>query len=224
MPGRSLSCLVAVAVPAVAVVVAATATINALLLFSSLLCQPIHDRELCARCLDAAPWLDPQGATDADIDMALMLKAADIIARTGQASLGVVADVRVPPLMGEFVTRDVSAEVAIESGVIDELPTVAELLALERRQTPRAARSGGPSTSAPDMQAARLALENGEYGFAEFLAERGLVLRADLLGAWSHWITPEFEPRRLVRFVQRLQRRFVGLQHSQRRRTRCRLM
>jgi 8-oxo-dGTP pyrophosphatase MutT (NUDIX family) len=51
-------------------------------------------------------------------------------------------------------------------------------------------------TSAPDMQAARLALENGEYGFAEFLAEQGLVLRADLLGAWSHWITPEFEPRR----------------------------
>jgi 8-oxo-dGTP pyrophosphatase MutT (NUDIX family) len=51
-------------------------------------------------------------------------------------------------------------------------------------------------TSAPDMQAARLALENGEFGFAEFLTERGLVLRADLLGAWSHWITPEFEPRR----------------------------
>ena len=51
-------------------------------------------------------------------------------------------------------------------------------------------------TSAPDMQAARLALEEGEYGFAEFLAERGLVLRADLLGAWSHWITPAFEPRR----------------------------
>jgi len=51
-------------------------------------------------------------------------------------------------------------------------------------------------TSAPNMQAARLALENGEYGFAEFLAERELVLRADLLGAWSHWITPAFEPRR----------------------------
>ena len=51
-------------------------------------------------------------------------------------------------------------------------------------------------TSAPDMQAARLALETGEYGFAEFLAERGLVLRADLIGAWSHWITPAFEPRR----------------------------
>jgi len=51
-------------------------------------------------------------------------------------------------------------------------------------------------TSGPDLQAARVALEDGEYGFAEFLAERGLVLRSDLLGAWSHWITPAFEPRR----------------------------
>lgn len=51
-------------------------------------------------------------------------------------------------------------------------------------------------TSEPEMQKARVALENGEYGFVEFLGERGLVLRADLLGAWSHWITPAFEPRR----------------------------
>lgn len=51
-------------------------------------------------------------------------------------------------------------------------------------------------TSAPDMQAARKALDIGEIGFAEFLGEQDLVLRADLLGAWSHWITPEFEPRR----------------------------
>jgi 8-oxo-dGTP pyrophosphatase MutT (NUDIX family) len=51
-------------------------------------------------------------------------------------------------------------------------------------------------TSPPEMQAARLALENGEFGFAEFLDEHDLVLRADLVGAWSHWITPAFEPRR----------------------------
>ena len=51
-------------------------------------------------------------------------------------------------------------------------------------------------TSAPDMQAARIALDKQEYGFAEFLAEHDLVLRADLVGAWSHWITPPFEPRR----------------------------
>ncbi len=51
-------------------------------------------------------------------------------------------------------------------------------------------------TSAYDMQAARIALDKQEYGFAEFLAEHDLMLRADLVGAWSHWITPPFEPRR----------------------------
>jgi 8-oxo-dGTP pyrophosphatase MutT (NUDIX family) len=51
-------------------------------------------------------------------------------------------------------------------------------------------------TSDSGMQAARLALDAGELSFAEFLTSRGLVLRADLLGAWAHWITPEFEPRR----------------------------
>lgn len=45
-------------------------------------------------------------------------------------------------------------------------------------------------------QAARRALVAREIGFAEFLAERDLVLRSDLLRPWAHWITPEFEPRR----------------------------
>ena len=35
-----------------------------------------------------------------------------------------------------------------------------------------------------------------------FLGDRGLLLRADLLGAWAHWVTPEFEPRRFdTRFL-----------------------
>lgn len=51
-------------------------------------------------------------------------------------------------------------------------------------------------TSGDDMAAARLALDAGEIAFADFLTERGLVLRADLLGAWAHWITPEFQPKR----------------------------
>ena len=51
-------------------------------------------------------------------------------------------------------------------------------------------------TSAPEMQEARLNLEEGKYGFAEFLSRCGLVLRSDLVGGWSHWITPPFEPRR----------------------------
>lgn len=50
--------------------------------------------------------------------------------------------------------------------------------------------------SGPDWERARLALIDRELGFAEFLADNGLVLRSDLLAAWSRWITPEFEPRR----------------------------
>ena len=51
-------------------------------------------------------------------------------------------------------------------------------------------------TGGDDLQAARGALDEGELSFAEFLGDHDLVLRADLLGAWAHWITPEFEPRR----------------------------
>lgn len=43
---------------------------------------------------------------------------------------------------------------------------------------------------------ARAALEDHEISFAEFLRSHRLSLRADLLGAWAHWITPRFEPRR----------------------------
>ena len=51
-------------------------------------------------------------------------------------------------------------------------------------------------TTGADWEADRIALEARELGFAEFLHRRGLVLRADLLGPWAHWITPEFEPKR----------------------------
>ncbi len=51
-------------------------------------------------------------------------------------------------------------------------------------------------TSGDDMAVARIALDVGEMAFADFLTDRGLVLRADLLGAWAHWITPDFEPKR----------------------------
>lgn len=47
-----------------------------------------------------------------------------------------------------------------------------------------------------DLEPVRDALEEGEIGFADFLSDEGLVLRADLVGAWAHWITPWFEPRR----------------------------
>jgi 8-oxo-dGTP pyrophosphatase MutT (NUDIX family) len=51
-------------------------------------------------------------------------------------------------------------------------------------------------TSAASFQEARLALEAHELTFGAYLADAGLVLRTDLLGAWAHWITPTFEPRR----------------------------
>jgi 8-oxo-dGTP pyrophosphatase MutT (NUDIX family) len=50
--------------------------------------------------------------------------------------------------------------------------------------------------SADEWESARVALIAREVGFAELLAERGLVLRSDLLTPWARWLTPEFEPRR----------------------------
>jgi len=51
-------------------------------------------------------------------------------------------------------------------------------------------------TTGDGWEADRQALVSRETSLAEFLAKRSLVLRTDLLGAWSRWITPEFEPRR----------------------------
>ncbi len=47
-----------------------------------------------------------------------------------------------------------------------------------------------------DWRIARRDLESGERTLGTFLRDRGLALRADLLAAWAHWVTPEFEPRR----------------------------
>jgi 8-oxo-dGTP pyrophosphatase MutT (NUDIX family) len=51
-------------------------------------------------------------------------------------------------------------------------------------------------TTSEDWEADRVALETRELSFTDFLDRRGLVLRTDLLGAWSGWLTPVFEPRR----------------------------
>ncbi|MDN5852894.1 MAG: NUDIX hydrolase [Actinomycetia bacterium] len=50
--------------------------------------------------------------------------------------------------------------------------------------------------SGDDWEADRRALVGHEVSLASVLARRGLAVRSDLLGAWAHWITPEFEPRR----------------------------
>ncbi|MGK5696240.1 NUDIX hydrolase [Streptomyces sp. URMC 128] len=51
-------------------------------------------------------------------------------------------------------------------------------------------------TTGAGWEADRAALVARELSFADFLDRRGLVLRSDLLGAWTRWITPEFEARR----------------------------
>ncbi|MFG2354777.1 NUDIX hydrolase [Streptomyces sp. NPDC048521] len=56
-------------------------------------------------------------------------------------------------------------------------------------------------TTGEDWEADRAALVARELSFAEFLDRRGLVLRSDLLGAWTRWITPEFEARRYDTWV-----------------------
>ncbi len=51
-------------------------------------------------------------------------------------------------------------------------------------------------TTGEDWERDRAALEGRELAFTEFLDRRSLVLRTDLLGVWSAWLTPVFEPRR----------------------------
>ena len=68
-----------------------------------------------------------------------------------------------------------------ESGVLLAGPSADEVVA---------------DTTADDWEADRVALEGRSMSLTDFLARRGLVLRTDLLGVWSGWTTPDFEPRR----------------------------
>ena len=52
------------------------------------------------------------------------------------------------------------------------------------------------ATGGADWEADRSALEAREFSLAELLHRRGLVLRADLLRPWAHWITPPNEGAR----------------------------
>jgi 8-oxo-dGTP pyrophosphatase MutT (NUDIX family) len=51
-------------------------------------------------------------------------------------------------------------------------------------------------TTGEDWESDRAALVDRSLSFAAMLDRRGLVLRADLLRPWAHWITPEVEPKR----------------------------
>lgn len=51
-------------------------------------------------------------------------------------------------------------------------------------------------TTGDDWEAERRALEARDLSFSEFLRNRDLLLRSDLLTPWACWVTPVFEPRR----------------------------
>ncbi len=51
-------------------------------------------------------------------------------------------------------------------------------------------------TTGEDWERDRLALIDGELALGDFLEARSLLLRADLLRPWAHWITPEWQTRR----------------------------
>jgi 8-oxo-dGTP pyrophosphatase MutT (NUDIX family) len=51
-------------------------------------------------------------------------------------------------------------------------------------------------TTGDDWEIDRAALVDHSLSFAAMLDRRGLMLRADLLRPWAHWITPEVEPKR----------------------------
>ncbi len=58
----------------------------------------------------------------------------------------------------------------------------------------RSARPG--TTTEPGLAADRGRLLTREITLAQLLTSRGLVLRADLLRPWAHWVTPADYPRR----------------------------
>jgi 8-oxo-dGTP pyrophosphatase MutT (NUDIX family) len=68
-----------------------------------------------------------------------------------------------------------------ESGVLLAGPSAGEVLA---------------DVSTDEWEKERAALEAREQSLSELLDRRGLVLRADLLRPFAHWITPEVEPKR----------------------------
>ena len=51
-------------------------------------------------------------------------------------------------------------------------------------------------TTGDDWERDRQRLEARELSFTDFLDQRGLRLRTDLLQLWGRWVTPIFEPRR----------------------------
>ena len=53
-------------------------------------------------------------------------------------------------------------------------------------------------TTGADWEEDRRRLEARELSFTDFLSQRDLKLRSDLLRVWANWRTPVFEPRRYM--------------------------
>jgi 8-oxo-dGTP pyrophosphatase MutT (NUDIX family) len=60
----------------------------------------------------------------------------------------------------------------------------------------RTADSVVADTTGPDWEEDRHRLESRDLSFTDFLQQRDLRLRTDLLRLWGSWVTPVFEPRR----------------------------
>jgi len=76
-------------------------------------------------------------------------------------------------------------EVFEESGILLAGPSATELV---------------DDVSGPEWLQARRDLVEHKMNFAEFLIERGLAIRTDLLNYCSNWCTPEFSPQRFDTF------------------------
>jgi len=119
-------------------------------------------------------YVFPGGSVDPrDVDHALAWAGPDAASWAGWLGTG-------EPLARALVCAAVR-ETFEESGVLLAGPTADELVA---------------DTSGEDWETQRLALLDRTLAFSDLLDRRRLVLRADLLRAWAHWITPEYEPRR----------------------------
>ncbi|GAB3308106.1 NUDIX hydrolase [Epidermidibacterium keratini] len=88
-----------------------------------------------------------------------------------------------------FACDEKLAKALVAAAVRETFEEVGVLLATE---------PGGEvfDVSSDEWEAERVALVNREHSLSELLQRRGLVLRADLVAPWAHWITPEAEPRR----------------------------
>jgi len=117
----------------------------------------------------------PGGGVDAaDLD-------ADDLPWAGPGAQEWAGPLSAPPRLARALVCAAVRETFEEAGVLLAGPTAEDVVA---------------DVSAPAWDEARRALEARRTSLSALLRQRGLVLRADLLRPWAHWITPVQEPRR----------------------------